>query len=1416
MPTYILTDPKSGDKYKAEFDKEPTDAQMRQTIERIYGFERGKSLPRKGLEFIGTAVGPSLASGTIATLGAVSSALSDFNFIAGDQFDKMGIKPLGTFYRSIGETFEKADEALTGTSEEMDKAILKDGTAEHLRLGHMLGKVGGQLVPTLPFSVAGGAIGRGLVAGRTAKAAKATVDTGKAFSRPLGMVESGALWSGETVGALGASTAAAAGTTGAFTLQEAQQEYLKRHIEEHPDMTPEELRLMAISSALPVTVASAAKTGALTLAGGVAGGWLMGSLGPEALGVGSKIGIGSIGRTGKFGKMLTTNPWGRGVTSGAIEGLEEGIDEGIQAVLESKTFREDMTEEDKWQRVKDGMLAGFVLGGLVDGGMSKYIINQNNEAKAEVRGYISELVDNKRRFDKERSLDRMSDQLFKQKRVKELEKEAGLGAFGRRRVIPEEELATETAAIDQVQREALQELTDIREGKLDVVRPHVQKILDDLGVKTVDEAFQRMTSPEVAPVPLPEPAPRGEIIEQRAAPRRHAFDPRTGEFRTLAEGGVLTDEEGFLAKSSFVAEEPTELTAGGKLAERAEERAKLGRDFPPQSEGGIGLPFKAINLLGMKQAAPPPSKQADIRSKYSGMPLMDDPLWEGQRGEIGTYGTEQPSTASMEADPDIFVGPPEQMSEAERMLHEASMTGELLTSEQVEKGKRAERDRERGAAERIEKLSIDVKNKLKGIQKKIRGAMPAHVGVTTIVAQQTLDAAVSVGIKVAEVTGSHADGIAAAMDKINSLEPHKRASLSMDQRKELQYQIVSGMLDVAGEGNVGVHYGDTGTAGDTKLERMAGGRGTGHFGTGTYFLSRPKETEGPYAKRPMHRISLEGVNLLDVDTEQSGRSLHKALKNFNGMVLDGYYGKVSDREITDKEAHFPSLSVYLATIGQKKRPHWLKKWNSESAQERIISEMKGIHKMFKDGKNDGVRSPSTYLMQKLGFDGIDVRKVPALDNTEFGSVVYEKPFKASVKKLNSIRKKLSEFKSRLRQGQLFARVDIGMIDLAIEVADAATSVAIKSMEAGDSVSDAISKAYEYVNNPDLDLTAFGAYMSLRLSIVMEQMLKGATAESAINASQVPMNNLTLAELKDGVGAKGPSGIKDARSWMGGVKRYFGGTSDYVAENSAFMGLSQAIISHTNLSADYQGRLMAMLKNGLTAGQIEAAGPEFEAYWRAKEEKKELPALSPEAQQLVSNWQDIAEYTGNVSTEQGVWVKEGSKKRKGKYTLGRDYFIRAIRPDYGRILSKLDSETKMNDSLREIGDILKSEKLIEKVSVDEILKWKNRNSDFTGSRGTVQTQINNFFANLEKARGTKSRLPSAMLDYGVGAVERYIYNWSERMAQIQAYGQALASKDNTDLFDVVENNLNSHNYTKEANYIKTVSYTHLTLPTNREV
>ena len=39
-----------------------------------------------------------------------------------------------------------------------------------------------------------------------------------------------------------------------------------------------------------------------------------------------------------------------------------------------------------------------------------------------------------------------------------------------------------------------------------------------------------------------------------------------------------------------------------------------------------------------------------------------------------------------------------------------------------------------------------------------------------------------------------------------------------------------------------VHYGDLGIARDTTRRRMDGGRSTGYFGTGTYFLSSDKNS----------------------------------------------------------------------------------------------------------------------------------------------------------------------------------------------------------------------------------------------------------------------------------------------------------------------------------------------------------------------------------------------------------------------------------------------------------------------------------------------------------------------------------------------------------------------------------------------
>lgn len=75
-----------------------------------------------------------------------------------------------------------------------------------------------------------------------------------------------------------------------------------------------------------------------------------------------------------------------------------------------------------------------------------------------------------------------------------------------------------------------------------------------------------------------------------------------------------------------------------------------------------------INMLGMKKQTPPAtSKRADIRSKYSGGPIMDEPLFGMSSGEIGVYGTKQPSTKSKKSDLSFLEGP-QKITEQEQKL----------------------------------------------------------------------------------------------------------------------------------------------------------------------------------------------------------------------------------------------------------------------------------------------------------------------------------------------------------------------------------------------------------------------------------------------------------------------------------------------------------------------------------------------------------------------------------------------------------------------------------------------------------------------------------------------------------------------------------------------------------------------------
>ena len=83
----------------------------------------------------------------------------------------------------------------------------------------------------------------------------------------------------------------------------------------------------------------------------------------------------------------------------------------------------------------------------------------------------------------------------------------------------------------------------------------------------------------------------------------------------------------------------------------------------------------------------------------------------------------------------------------------------------------------------------------------------------------------------------------------------------------------------------GYHAGDLGKS--EQRERQTGGRNTGHFGTGTYFVGNPDKIKGyndnQYGKgeAPHHIVDFSSYNLYKPSTNDYGYKLHDALANIN-------------------------------------------------------------------------------------------------------------------------------------------------------------------------------------------------------------------------------------------------------------------------------------------------------------------------------------------------------------------------------------------------------------------------------------------------------------------------------------------------------------------------------------------------------
>lgn len=197
------------------------------------------------------------------------------------------------------------------------------------------------------------------------------------------------------------------------------------------------------------------------------------------------------------------------------------------------------------------------------------------------------------------------------------------------------------------------------------------------------------------------------------------------------------------------------------------------------------------------------------------------------------------------------------------------------------------------------------------------------------------------------------------------------------------------------EDNFNFHYSSGGGEDSTphyseSKFQINGGRGTGHFGSGTYF-STYSDSDYPskygnqinndkrYIKidNNLYRVDFDLYkNLFRVHSKTEGDVLFTLMKNLNFM-----YSKIN--------SNFGKFDKNRATYDNSIQYQIIKK-NSKALGLKCPSYMELTRMAQELGKDDDrIESFSTYFMEWNGYNGVNVSGIPFYDNTTHGSVIYD-------------------------------------------------------------------------------------------------------------------------------------------------------------------------------------------------------------------------------------------------------------------------------------------------------------------------------------------------------------------------------------------------------------------------------------------
>jgi len=213
-------------------------------------------------------------------------------------------------------------------------------------------------------------------------------------------------------------------------------------------------------------------------------------------------------------------------------------------------------------------------------------------------------------------------------------------------------------------------------------------------------------------------------------------------------------------------------------------------------------------------------------------------------------------------------------------------------------------------------------------------------------------------------------------EQIDNLERELNTKVDEQQTTEEQ--------SVDTEPNTAIHYGDLGKS--ESLLSMESSRGTGHFGTGTYFLGSEKSAGAVgYAEdRPSYKVDFNEYNLYEPETAQEGMELHDFLRDLNRYAFQGEF---ATDEMSLSESRYKPYQDELFEAKDKLFPDM-----SDEEFMRELNDLRGYvqaHEGLSTDEQSQLDSPSTRFMKTLGYEGIDVRNFDRLDTTEFGSVIYD-------------------------------------------------------------------------------------------------------------------------------------------------------------------------------------------------------------------------------------------------------------------------------------------------------------------------------------------------------------------------------------------------------------------------------------------